>query len=188
MAALSIVVAAAVTVLAALPGNGQVLPISLIMGAYYACVCVMLVTAFFRQLQYDPYSYNVIYYLGFFLFAFSLLAYLVLSVTRVLSVPAEPNIKYILTAMTDSAGNFLSLIAVYIIPFSVVLGHLGNESGSSPWMYSDVISHCSGIDAWIDGHSHDSEQVVMKDRDGKAVILVGMIVLNLVLVVLAYTA
>ena len=121
VAALSAVAVIAVTVLAALPGNGQVLSISLIMGAYYACVCVMLVTAFFRQLQYDPYSYNVIYYLGFFLFVFSLLAFLVLSVTRVLSVPAEPNIKYILTAMTDSARNFLSLIAVYIIPFSVVL-------------------------------------------------------------------
>ena len=54
--------------------------------------------------------------------------------------------------------------------FVIVLGHLGNESGSAPWMYSDVISHCSGIDAWIDGHSHDSEQVVMKDRDGRDVV------------------
>ena len=54
--------------------------------------------------------------------------------------------------------------------FVIVLGHLGSESGSSPWMYSDVISHCSGIDAWIDGHSHDSDQVIIKDRDGKDVV------------------
>ncbi|MBP5169758.1 MAG: hypothetical protein ILP14_11250, partial [Oscillospiraceae bacterium] len=49
----------------------------------------------------DPYSYNVIYYLGFFLFVFSLLAFLVLSMTRVLSAPAEPGIKYILTALAE---------------------------------------------------------------------------------------
>ena len=37
-------------------------------------------------------------------------------------------------------------------------------------MYSDVISHVSGIDVMLDGHSHDTEQVVMKDKDGKDVV------------------
>ena len=50
--------------------------------------------------------------------------------------------------------------------YVVVLGHMGNEAEVSPWMYSDVISHTSGIDAWLDGHSHDAEQVVMKNKDG----------------------
>lgn len=36
-------------------------------------------------------------------------------------------------------------------------------------MYTDVISHTSGIDAWLDGHSHDAEQVVMKNKDGQNV-------------------
>ena len=54
--------------------------------------------------------------------------------------------------------------------YVVVLAHMGNELEVSPWMYSDVISHCSGIDAWLDGHSHDTEQVVMKDKDGKDVV------------------
>ena len=54
--------------------------------------------------------------------------------------------------------------------YVVVLAHLGNETECIPWMYSDVISHVSGIDAMLDGHSHDTEQVVMKDKDGKDVV------------------
>ena len=54
--------------------------------------------------------------------------------------------------------------------YVIVLGHMGNSHNYEPWMYSDVISHCSGIDAWLDGHTHDIDQVVMKDRDGKEVV------------------
>ena len=54
--------------------------------------------------------------------------------------------------------------------YVVVLAHLGDETECIPWMYSDVISHVSGIDALLDGHSHDTEQVVMKDKDGKDVV------------------
>lgn len=51
-----------------------------------------------------------------------------------------------------------------------VLGHLGMMSASDPWTYDDVISNVSGIDVFLDGHSHDTEQVVMKDKDGKDVV------------------
>jgi len=54
--------------------------------------------------------------------------------------------------------------------YVVVMGHLGNETEVSPWMYSDVIANVSGIDALLDGHSHDTDQVVMKDKDGKDVV------------------
>lgn len=54
--------------------------------------------------------------------------------------------------------------------YVIALGHMGNSYNYHPWMYSDVISHCSGIDAWLDGHTHDTDQVVMKDRDGKDVV------------------
>ncbi len=54
--------------------------------------------------------------------------------------------------------------------YVIVMGHMGNETECAPWMYSDVISHCSGIDAFLDGHSHDTDQVVMKDKDGKDVV------------------
>ena len=53
--------------------------------------------------------------------------------------------------------------------YVVVMAHLGNEAEVSPWTYADVISHTSGIDTWLDGHSHDAEQVVMKNKDGQPV-------------------
>ena len=51
-----------------------------------------------------------------------------------------------------------------------LLAHLGMSSASDPWTYDDVISNVSGIDVVLDGHSHDTEQVVMKDKDGKDVV------------------
>ena len=51
-----------------------------------------------------------------------------------------------------------------------VMGHLGMEASASPWTYYDVISHTNGIDVFIDGHSHDMEQVVMNNKDGKPVV------------------
>ncbi len=50
-----------------------------------------------------------------------------------------------------------------------VMGHMGMEASCAPWTYADVIEHTSGIDVFLDGHSHDTEQVVMKDKDGKEV-------------------
>ena len=54
--------------------------------------------------------------------------------------------------------------------YVIVLGHLGNYAESSPYNYADVISHITGVDALLDGHSHDSDQVVMKDKAGHDVI------------------
>ncbi len=51
-----------------------------------------------------------------------------------------------------------------------LLGHVGNESSCSPWTYAEVISHTNGIDVMLDGHSHDTEQVVMKNKDGQNVV------------------
>ena len=56
------------------------------------------------------------------------------------------------------------------VDYVIVIGHLGDQLECAPWMYSDVISHVSGIDALLDGHSHDTEQVVMKDKDGRDVV------------------
>lgn len=54
--------------------------------------------------------------------------------------------------------------------YVIVMGHLGNQTECSPWMYSEVIANVSGIDALLDGHSHDTDQVIMKDKDGRDVV------------------
>lgn len=53
--------------------------------------------------------------------------------------------------------------------YVIVLGHMGNLEKCRPWTYADVISHTNGIDAFLDGHSHDTDQVIMKNKDGKEV-------------------
>ena len=54
--------------------------------------------------------------------------------------------------------------------YVVVMGHLGDEEECHPWTYADVISNTTGIDVFLDGHSHDTEQVVMKNKDGDEVL------------------
>ena len=51
-----------------------------------------------------------------------------------------------------------------------VLAHLGMHQALSPYTYADVLSHTNGIDVMLDGHSHDTEQVVMKNKDGQPVV------------------
>ncbi len=50
-----------------------------------------------------------------------------------------------------------------------VMAHLGNEAECKPWTYVDVISNTTGIDVFLDGHSHDTDQVVMKNKNGEDV-------------------
>ena len=54
--------------------------------------------------------------------------------------------------------------------FVVVMGHMGNEEECRPWTYADVSENTSGIDVFLDGHSHDTDQVTMKNKDGEDVL------------------
>ena len=51
-----------------------------------------------------------------------------------------------------------------------LMGHLGFFDASSPWTYADVISHTRGYDVMIDGHSHDTDQITMKNLDGEPIL------------------
>ncbi|MBQ8537147.1 MAG: bifunctional metallophosphatase/5'-nucleotidase, partial [Clostridia bacterium] len=54
----------------------------------------------------------------------------------------------------------------------VALGHLGDDPASKPWTSEETIANTTGLDAFIDGHSHST--VVGKevaDKAGEAVLL-----------------
>lgn len=56
--------------------------------------------------------------------------------------------------------------------FVIAMTHLGIEADCAPWMSTDVITHTSGIDAVLDGHSHSKiEGELVKNKDGKNVLL-----------------
>ena len=54
----------------------------------------------------------------------------------------------------------------------IALGHLGVDLSSAPWRSTDVIANTTGLDAFIDGHSHTViENQIVSDGSGKEVVL-----------------
>ena len=47
---------------------------------------------------------------------------------------------------------------------------MGFDESYNPWSYADIIENTNGIDVFLDGHSHDTEQVQMKNKDGEIVV------------------
>ena len=54
----------------------------------------------------------------------------------------------------------------------IALGHLGDDPASEPWTSESTIANVSGLDAFIDGHSHSTvEGTEVADKDGNTVLL-----------------
>ncbi len=54
----------------------------------------------------------------------------------------------------------------------IALGHLGVSQSSKPWTSEDVIANTTGLDAFIDGHSHHTVPMrEVADKNGDTVIL-----------------
>lgn len=54
----------------------------------------------------------------------------------------------------------------------IALGHLGVDPSSRPWTSEETIAHVTGLDAFIDGHSHTViEGKPVTDRAGEEVVL-----------------
>ena len=93
----------------------------------------------------------------------------------------DENGEYIYDFSQDSSGEKLYTAVQKAVDdaraegadYVYVMGHMGLLESCRPWTYADVISHTNGIDVFLDGHSHDTEQVVMKNKDGKDVVRAG---------------
>ncbi|MCD8147073.1 MAG: 5'-nucleotidase C-terminal domain-containing protein [Clostridiales bacterium] len=56
--------------------------------------------------------------------------------------------------------------------YVIALGHLGVDSSSTPWTSEEVIANTTGLDAFIDGHSHTTmEAEYVTDLSGDQVLL-----------------
>ena len=54
----------------------------------------------------------------------------------------------------------------------IALAHLGDDPSSKPWTSEETIANVSGLDAFIDGHSHSTvEGKKVADKDGSEVVL-----------------
>ncbi len=77
--------------------------------------------------------------------------------------------RYLYSAVQKAVDNARVEGAEYV----VVLGHLGGGDENHPWTYSDIISNTNGIDVLLDSQSHDTEQAVVKNKDGKDVLRIA---------------
>ena len=89
--------------------------------AYLLFDLVCLIIAFFRQLEYNPYSYNVIYYAGFTLFLFSVLATHTNALIVIFNVPALSSGKELLSLIVNSAKHYMMISAPFIFYFAALL-------------------------------------------------------------------
>ena len=54
--------------------------------------------------------------------------------------------------------------------YVILVGHMGIDEQSSPWMSTEVIANVTGVDAFIDGHSHSVINTVVNDKEGNPVL------------------
>lgn len=124
IAILSVAAAIVVAVLAIMGADANAAAIAITIDVYLAAVIVCLVTAFFKQIRFNPYSYNTIWYMGFAIFLLSLLiVYVILAVQIVTGVNsfAGQNLQQILHTMVNSAQAYIYYTSPFILLFSAAL-------------------------------------------------------------------
>lgn len=90
--------------------------------AYWITVIVMLLYAFREQLKYNPYSYNVIYYVGFALFVTSIVITHVSLLVQMLRDPSLAGQKeLVLRSLMDSAKRYMLITSPFLLTFSAAL-------------------------------------------------------------------
>ena len=121
IAILSGVTAAVVAVLVVLGDAVPLAVISSVIVVYVALVILMLLQAFYRQLQYNPYSYNTVYYFGFSLFLLSVLISHIVLTVRIFLDPGAYDIDHIAGELLGSAVWYVKISAPLVLVFSVLL-------------------------------------------------------------------
>ena len=81
--------------------------ISAFFSVYFAVVLLLLIRAFFGQLEYNPYSYNTIFYMGFALFLVSVLLMQIRITVLMLRYPETYRAAMILHTLLGSAKNYM---------------------------------------------------------------------------------
>ena len=95
--------------------------ISGISDLYYLIVMVLLFLAFIKQLQYNPYSYNTIYYMGFLIFVLSVFITNVFLTVRIVRDPDVWNSRQIIYTLLRSASFYMQISFPFILIFSTAL-------------------------------------------------------------------
>ena len=124
---LSAVTAAAAAVLIHSGPQKYAAAVGILFDCYYLAVIVLLISAFFKQLQYNPYSYNTIIYAGFSLFLVSVFVTHVYLTAEMIRNPqmyagySSAKVDRIALLLLESAKQYMLLSAPFVCLFSAAL-------------------------------------------------------------------
>lgn len=119
--ALTVAVIATITALSVIDGPTYAATCCLIVAVHSLVAVLSLLWAFREQLRYNPYSYNTIFYLGFGLFALSVM---ITHMYLYINMKIYPEIytgNTIVHTVLDSVKNYIRLSAPFILMFSAGL-------------------------------------------------------------------
>ena len=121
IAFVTIVMAVILVVFAMLGTERWTVALSLCLDLYLLIVLILLIRAFWGQLQYNPYSYNTIFYMGFALFLLAVL-FLQIHLTVLLVRQAEYyTVSEVPHFLLGSAKAFMLLTFPFVLVFSTML-------------------------------------------------------------------
>ena len=121
VAVLTAAAAAAIAALVLSYAQKNMLYICLVLDAYFLIVVILLVRAFFRQLRYNLYSYNTVFYIGFAIFlVFVFITYVILTV-NVLRYSDLFTVHYFISVLLESATNYVIITFPFLAVFSALL-------------------------------------------------------------------
>ncbi len=117
IAVLTAFVAAAVAALVFIGGDKYALAACAVVTVYLVAVICLLIRAFFRQMRYNLYSYNTIFYIGFAIFTYSILITHVILLTNIIKAPETYGVEQIAYTLLDSARDYI----LYSFPVVLIL-------------------------------------------------------------------
>ena len=117
----AVVIGVVICVLAMLDVNRYAAWISMVVSLYLLFAAIQLIVAFFRQMQFNPYSYNTIFYFGFALFLFVVFLIAAWLTGRILLEPDLFQAGTIVRYLVRSAADYMLFTFPFLLVFSVAL-------------------------------------------------------------------
>ena len=108
---------------------------NLILTVYFAGVILLLLDAFRKQLQYNPYSYNTIFYPGIALFIFSLMGTHAYVTVRCFQDPDSYRAAQMLFTLVHSAKNYMFITTPLLLLLSFVRRSAGCSAGCLEFLF-----------------------------------------------------
>ena len=94
---------------------------TIIIAIFFLLVIIVMFVAFLRQLGYNPYSYNTIFYIGFAMFFLCLFVVQVILSICLILVPKMANFDQILRVLLESAEIYMMVTFPLVLLYSITL-------------------------------------------------------------------